>query len=396
MLKNAMLALAFAAMIAGAGVIGATLAQGDRDGDGDPAERYTVRISAQRLASGAVAVALQEQWAEDAWQERELPANKILPADAPVGRWFNSSPLGVGGTPRQVCVIHHGGPTDTAFWGQFSQGMTDLARHHGLDARVVGEISHQRQAEQIRQCVADGVAGIATTLPNPDVLEGAVREAIDAGVVVVTFNSGREAAERLGSAIHVSIDETAAGQRAGAAFNAAGTEGTVLCVLHEPDNIGLEERCDALDAEYAGGEMERLYVVGVSDAARTTEQIAERLGAGGVSGVLMLNEGLMLAPSDAAQLTGDDDLVIGTFGELRAAAEIVAGKVAFSISDQPWLQTSYVAAHLYMYLEGVKQGFSPAVYEAGPITLVSIEPLLIDFDVARLWLQALGAPQNGG
>lgn len=395
MLKNAMLALAFAAMIAGAGVIGATLAQGDRDGDGAPAERYTVRISAQRLASGAVAVALQEQWAEGAWQERELPENRILPADAPVGRWTNSSPVGVGGALQSVCVIHHGSPADTAFWGRFSQDMAAAALQHGLDARVAGETDAQLQAEQIRQCIADGVAGIATTLPNPDALAAAVREAIDAGVVVVTYNSGREAADRLGSAIHVSIDETAAGQRAGAAFNEAGTEGTVLCVLHEPENIGLEERCDALDEAYAGGEMERLYVVGVSDAARTTEQIAERLGAGGVSGVLTLNEALMLAPSDAAQLTGDE-LVIGAFGGLRAAAEIGAGKVAFAISDQPWLQANYVATHLFMYLEGVKRGFTPAVYEVAPITLISLEPLLLDAETARLWLQTLGAPQNGG
>lgn len=395
MLKNAMLALAFAAMIAGAGVIGATLAHGDGHGDDDPAERYTVRISAQRLASGGVAVGLQEQRADGAWQERELPANGVLPADATVGRWANSSPLGVGGALQPVCVIHHGGPADVAFWGRFARDMAAAAQQHGLDARVAGELDHQRQAEQIRQCVADGVAGIATTLPNPDVLEDAVREAIDAGVVVVTFNSGREAAERLGSAIHVSIDETAAGQRAGAAFNTAGTEGTVLCVLHEPDNIGLEERCDALGESYEGGEMERLYVVGVSDAARTTEQITERLGAGGVGGVLTLNEALMLTPSDAAQLTGGD-LVIGAFGGLRTAVEIGAGKVTFAISDQPWLQANYVATHLFMYLEGIKQGFSPAIYEVAPITLVSLEPLLIDSNTARLWLQALGAAQNGG
>ena len=395
MLKNAMLALACAAMIAGAGVIGATLAQGDPDGGGAAEEQYTVRISAQRLASGSVAVGLQEQGAGGAWQERELPANYILPADSPAGRWSNSSPLGVGGPLRPVCIIHHGGPADTAFWGGFTRDVADAARHNGLSARVAGEIEHARQAEQIRQCVADGVAGIATTLPNPDVLEGAVREALDAGVVVVTFNSGREAAERLGSAIHVSIDETAAGQRAGAAFNAAGAEGTVLCVLHEPDNVGLEERCDALGAEYAGGEMERLYVVGLSDAARTTEQIAERLGAGGVGGVLTLNESLMLAPSDAARLSGDE-IVIGAFGGLRAAAQIAAGKVAFSISDQRWLQAHYVATHLYMYTEGAALGFTPAVYEAAPITLIAIEPVLVDLNTARLWLQTLGLAQNGG
>ena len=392
MLKNAMLALAFAAMIAGAGVIGATLAQGDPAGDDGGEERYTVRISAQRLADGGVAVGLQEQGADGAWQERELPVNGVLPAGAAVGRWASSSPLGVGGERRAVCVIHHGGPADAAFWGRFTRDMADAARQHGLSARVAGEIEHERQAAQIRRCVADGVAGIATTLPNPDVLEGAVREALDAGVVVVTFNSGQEAAERLGSAIHVSIDETAAGQRAGAAFNAAGTEGTVLCVLHEPDNVGLEERCGALEAEYAGSEVERLYVVGVSDAARTTEQIAERLGAGGVGGVLTLNEALMLTPSDAARLTGDE-IVVGAFGGFRAATQIIAGRVAFAISDQPWLQAHHVATHLHMYVEGVELGFSPSVYEAAPITLVSIEPVLLDLATAGLWLQTLRAAQ---
>ena len=128
---------------------------------------------------------------------------------------------------------------------------------------------------------------------------------------------------------------------------------------------------------------------------RTTEQIAERLGAGGVGGVLTLNESLMLAPSDAARLSGDE-IVIGAFGGLGAAAQIVAGKVAFSISDQPWLQAHHVATHLYMYTEGAALGFTPAVYEAAPITLISIEPVLVDLNTARLWLQTLGLAQNGG
>ena len=54
------------------------------------------------------------------------------------------------------------------------------------------------QAEALRRCVADGAAGIATTLAEPEVLKPAVREAIDAGIPVLSFNSGAEVASGAG------------------------------------------------------------------------------------------------------------------------------------------------------------------------------------------------------
>ncbi len=63
------------------------------------------------------------------------------------------------------------------------------------------------QAVAVRRCVADGAAGIATTLAEPDVLKPAVREAIDAGIPVLSFNSGAEVASELGTVMHISLDD---------------------------------------------------------------------------------------------------------------------------------------------------------------------------------------------
>ena len=71
------------------------------------------------------------------------------------------------------------------------------------------------QAEAVRRCVADGATGIATTLAEPEVLKPAVREAIDAGIPVVSFNSGAEVASEVGTVMHISLDDREGGRSAG-------------------------------------------------------------------------------------------------------------------------------------------------------------------------------------
>ena len=67
----------------------------------------------------------------------------------------------------------------------FSLGMK---RH--IDVRAESYAVAAEQAEAVRRCVVDGAAGVATTLAEPEVLKPAVREAIDAGIPVLSFSSG--------------------------------------------------------------------------------------------------------------------------------------------------------------------------------------------------------------
>ena len=62
-----------------------------------------VRVAARQLASGKVEFALQRHDG-DAWGERLLPARRLFPADATVGRWLVSSPVSSGSATLRVAA----------------------------------------------------------------------------------------------------------------------------------------------------------------------------------------------------------------------------------------------------------------------------------------------------
>ena len=164
--------------------------------------------------------------------------------------------------------------------------------------------------------------------------------------------------------------------------------GTVLCVLHEPDNSGLNERCDALEGAYTGGEVERFNVAGVADIARSTKQMTERLREGGVGGLLMLNSALM-NPSTEAVAAAESEAKVAAVGVLEAARQVVAGKVFIALTDQPWFQSDYVLMSLKNYLSGIDLGISVEAIGLNPTTLVQIEPIVLDRENSQQLLDEL-------
>ena len=381
MLKRVALILLGAAI--GAAAVGLVASQ---TGGG----HHDVRISVQKLESGAVEVALQEAGEDGAWGERQRPELGNLPADAASGRWFNSSPIAVGGPAgpeHTACLVHHGDLTDE-FWLSLTRNAIVSSANIGIDLTVKGDSDPEEQARLIRECVEEGVRGIATSLPNVEALRGAIGYAQESGVLVLTYNSGRSDAESLGVPVHVSLDEAALGRQAGEAFSEAGVTGTVLCVLHEPDNAGLEERCDALEGGYTGGEVERFSVAGVAEIERSTEQMTERLREGGVGGLLTLNSALM-NPSAEAVAAAESDAKVAAVGTVTAAEQVAAGKVFLALTDQPWFQSDYVLMSLKNFLSGIDLGLSVEAIGINPTTLVEVAPIVLDRENSQRLLDEL-------
>lgn len=352
-----------------------------------------VRVAARKLDDGRVEVAVQAKQADETWGERQLPERRFVPTDAEAGRWLTSSAVAIGEAPpppRSVCIVHHGGEGDT-FWTQLGLNATLGAYNLGLALTIKNDPDAARQAQQIRECADEGAKAIATSVPDVDALRDAIDYARDAGVIVITFNSGRLDAESLGVPIHISLNEAALGERAGGAFNDAGVEGTVLCVLHEPNNAGLVERCDVLDATYSGGEVERLNVAGVGDIERSTEQLRERFAQGDIAAVLTLND-LLLLPSVAAAKAADAEVKVGGIGANDVAyCAIVAGDVLFTMPDQPWFQADFVLASLYNYLRSLDIGLTVQAIEISPTTQVLIDPFVVNFEAAEATIAELTA-----
>ena len=301
-----------AALLLAAGVAFTLIAQelfSDRAGADAHAGRTTVRISAIKSDAGDVRVALQPHDG-DGWGERLHPQFNTLGADAPTNRWLNSSPLelavsvhvaddvadepasiendasepGVGEPVADerplLCVIAHG-HADDPFWEQVRGFMYQSTTHLNAHVRFHSSPDGASQAAAIAQCSADGAAAIAATLANPDAVTEALLAAKEAGARIVTFNSGASHAQAAGSELHIALDDRAAGRFIGERLNEQGVTGAVACLIHERQNVGLEERCDGLEATYAGGEVRDINLPTADDAEALQERLRELLLAEG-------------------------------------------------------------------------------------------------------------------
>ncbi len=326
-----------------------------------------LRVQARRLDDGRVEVAIQQS-AGGEWGERSLPDSRFLPADAAPGRWHSSSAVALAPTESDQaatetvaesedelwCLVTHEHPGDEAFWNTVRRAASSRrwsVDGLGIDVRVVANPVPSGQAQLVRDCVAAGAGAIATTLAAPDALADALAEAREAGVVVASFNSGRDDFRRVGSLFHVSVDEHRLGSRAAQRFVDAGITGTVLCVIHEEENIGLEERCNGFESGYPG-QLERFTVneTGVSDLAATQASIAGRLRADSgqtpVAGVITLNARISLAALAAID-TEASSAVLATFDINIAALEALRdGKLLFTVNTNPYHQSWLVLSAL--------------------------------------------------
>ena len=77
-------------------------------------------------------------------------------------------------------------------------------------------------AKLIEAAAASNPDGIIVSLPDADALGGAIRAAADAGIPVVTMNSGLESSAAVGALMHVGQPERLAGEKAGARAKAEG------------------------------------------------------------------------------------------------------------------------------------------------------------------------------
>ena len=230
------------------------------------------------------------------------------------------------------CVISHGGRD--LFWSLASDTATNAAAALGISLRAESFGDVADQAAAIRQCVEDGAVSIATTLVSPDELAPAIAEATAAGVPVMSFNSGAESAAEVGTSFHIGLNDRRAGEIAGERFNQEGTEGTILCVIHEPNNVGLQERCEGLAATYVNGDIETWPFAG-RDAA---DAVLERYAQGDIGAVMALSDSVGVRILTAQW--PNPEVPLATFGlNLGFAKWVEEGKIMFAIYDHPLVQT---------------------------------------------------------
>lgn len=267
------------------------------------------------------------------------------------------------------CVIGHGGAQADLFWGLAGEAQQSALAGLDVQLRAESYAAIEDQVQALRRCHDDGAAAVATTLSNPAALGPAVSGLHEAEIPVISYNSGAEAGEEVRTALHISLDDRQGGRIAGEEFNRRGFDGNILCIIHEETNVGLEERCDGLDATYAGP-VER-FRTGALAAEDRNQAIIDRLSEGGVEAILALSV-LSAFDVEIALWRSELDVPRATFGfSLGTMRRVASGRMLFAVPDHPELQ-SYLASSATLLVDRLR--IDPMLYFNGARML--IEPMI--------------------
>jgi len=252
-----------------------------------------------------------------------------------------------GGGDLTIAVVTHG--DGGSFWSVAKKGAEDAGRELGVTVEYSESNNDpEEQAQLIEAAVTAEVDGLAVSAPNPDAIADALQQAVDAGIPVITLNSGADQFEELGAITHVGQTETVAGEGAGEQLADAGAT-KLLCVVHEQGNIGLEQRCEGA-AETFGGDVENFQVTGTGDIQTTLNEIQSKLqGDESIDAVLALNPDIAIAARDAIAGSGSD-AQLATFdlsGDVVQA--IKDGEILFAVDQQQYLQGYLPVVFLSLY-----------------------------------------------
>ncbi|MEM9204407.1 MAG: substrate-binding domain-containing protein [Actinomycetota bacterium] len=227
---------------------------------------------------------------------------------------------------------------DGPFWSVVNRGMDAACADLGVTCVwVPGNNDANVMVQGIEGAIGEGTDGIAASLPDPAALVPALQAAVDAGIPVVTLNSGANDYQSIGALTHVGQTEFIAGQAAGNRFNDAGVS-HVLCGQQEQNNIGLTERCAGLEDTFSGTVTTDFMDLDADTAAQQAAINAAMAADDSIDGFLGVGPVITMSGVRAAADLGRD-VVVGGFDltpELLGAIE--GGDVLFTVDQQQYLQ----------------------------------------------------------
>lgn len=283
----------------------------------------------------------------------------------------------------RIVMVTHGAASDP-FWAMVKAGADAAARTLGVavDYRAPERFDVAAMARLVEQAIDEKPHGLVVSIPNADALAPQLRRAADAGLPVISINSGFDVSASLGVRLHVGQNEYEAGRAAGRRMRELGGRRAV-CINHETGNIGLDLRCKGFIDAFEGS-VEVLPVE--PDQAKVRAAVAERLEKErSVDVVLGLSavtagEAALAAVADAGR---QGKVQVGTFDLSEAVLRAVAdGRMAFAVDQQPFLQGYLPVDFLALYR---RDG-------AMPVSDVRTGPSLVEQEEAQRRLDAAAAP----
>ncbi|MBB3944269.1 simple sugar transport system substrate-binding protein [Rhizobium skierniewicense] len=237
-----------------------------------------------------------------------------------------------------IIVVAHGQANDP-FWSVVKNGAEKAGKDTGVnvDFRSPETFDMVAMGQLIDAAVNQDPDGIVVSIPDADALGPSIKRAVDAGIPVISMNSGSDVARKLGAKLHVGQSEFDAGKVAGQKLAELGGK-KAICVNQEVGNVSLDLRC----AGFKEGFGKDVSVLPTNnDPTEVESKVRAALDSDkDVNVVLGLNASLVGEPTvKAAQALGRDDVLIATF-DLSAGflKDVADGKAAFAIDQQQYLQ----------------------------------------------------------
>jgi simple sugar transport system substrate-binding protein len=235
-----------------------------------------------------------------------------------------------------VAMVTHS--DEGSFWSVVKKGAEAASKAEGV--KLIWSPSNndpQKEAQLIQAAVAQKVDGLAVSVPNADAIKGALKQATDAGIPIITLNSGAEDSRALGAITHAAQHAVVAAPAAGQRLKTEGAK-KVLCVIHEQNNVGLAQRCQGVKDGF-GGDVTTLQVKGTADIATTQTEIKSKLQADkSYDAVMTLNPDIAEAAKTAIE-GASSSAKLATFDQSGPVIkDIESGKIAFAVDQQQYLQ----------------------------------------------------------
>ena len=280
---------------------------------------------------------------------------------------------GGGDSDLSFAVVTHGSAGD-AFWDVVNNGADQAATDLGVTVDYQSDGDPGRQSQLIDAAVNQQVDGIVVSMANPDALQDSVEAAVAAGIPVVTINSGAAESVAFGAIGHVGQDETIAGQGAGERLRADGAT-SVLCVIHEAGNIGLEQRCDGASTGL-GSEVQTLQV-DINDLAAAQSTITSQLQGGDVDAILTLNSSVAQVAAAAVSDAGSQAQVATFDLNEDVISGIQEGTISFAVDQQQYEQGYLPVVMLKLYAENLNTvgGGQPVLTGPGIVDETNVEEI---------------------
>jgi simple sugar transport system substrate-binding protein len=256
-----------------------------------------------------------------------------------------------------------GDPYYTVIKNGASQAEKDLGV--SVDYKETAQYDFQEQVRLIRAAIARKPDGLVVSEESPEVLDGPVKEAVEAGIPVIIATAGEHSVEKTGALGFVGQNEFEVGLKAGQHLKDAGVE-RVACLNPAVGTPNLDDRCNGL--KKAVGE-QNVDVVAIDQTDRTSakNRIKAVLQRGDVDGLLALAAGTVGEPAIAAvKESGKADQVKAASIDLSPGvlAGVRDGELLFASDQQQFLAGYLPVVLLTLYKEyGIRP---PAFIPTGP------------------------------